>query len=48
MIYPYYNSMAQLIPKMEPLSAQIKENVEEYKKLVDEFETKMNEGNTEF
>lgn len=33
---------------MDTLSLQIKTNVEEYKKLVDEYEIKMKEGNKEF
>lgn len=48
MIYPYFNTLATIIPKMAPLSAQIKTNVEEYKKLVDEYENAMKEGNKEF
>jgi cAMP-specific phosphodiesterase 4 len=48
MIYPYYNTLTTLIPKMEPLAAQIKINVEEYRNLVDEYEVAMKEGNLEF
>jgi hypothetical protein len=35
MIYPYFNSLADIIPKMEVLTKQIKDNVAEYKGLVD-------------
>jgi hypothetical protein len=48
MIYPYFNILASIIPKMDTLSAQIKVNVEEYKKLVDEYESVMKDGNKDF
>jgi cAMP-specific phosphodiesterase 4 len=48
MIYPYFNTLASIIPKMDSLSSQIKLNVEEYKKVVDEYEIVMKEGNKDF
>jgi cAMP-specific phosphodiesterase 4 len=48
MIYPYFNTLAVIIPKMDILSSQIKINVGEYKKLVDQYEQVMKDGNSDF
>ena len=48
MIYPYFNTLSMIIPKMEVLSNQIKTNVDQYKTLVDTYEEHMKNGNTDF
>jgi hypothetical protein len=48
MIYPYFNTLAMIVPKMEVLSTQIKSNVEKYKTLVDHYEEMKKDGNKEF
>lgn len=48
MIYPYFNILNKLIPKMEALSDQVKENVEVYKEQKEEYENHMKEGNKMF
>ena len=48
MIFPYFNIFNKLIPKMETLSNQVKDNVEVYKEQKEEYENYMKEGNKMF
>jgi len=48
MIHPYFNILNKLIPRLEPLTNQVKDNVEVYKELKDEYEEYMKQGNTMF
>ena len=38
MIYPYFDILSKIVPKMEELSDQVQQNVEQYKQIKDEYE----------
>ena len=48
MILPYFSCLESILPKMECMTTNIKNNVEEYKHLVDQYENEMKEGNKSF
>ena len=48
MVFPYFNIMNKLVPKMEALSNQVKDNAEVYKGQKEEYENYMKEGNKMF